>query len=176
MRDAEGLALALGGRRSGAGWIAPCPSHDDRNPSLSIAEREGRVLLCCRAGCAQSAVISALRARGLWHGVARRCAPTIADRRAMIERGAGRRERALQARIDRAAWLEALVVLRRAQADIVRLRALLRDDPDERDPRTAAALDALGDPYLRELLAEQALDGIEAADRARREEVRRAAA
>lgn len=75
----------------------------------------------------------------------------------------------------RSRWLAALAVLRGAQADVDLLKSLIRDDPYERDPRTTAALDALGDPYLRELLAEQRLDEIEAADRERRE-VHRAAA
>lgn len=33
-------------------WIACCPAHDDRNPSLSIGLGTGRkVLLYCHAGC-----------------------------------------------------------------------------------------------------------------------------
>jgi hypothetical protein len=46
--------------------MARCPAHQERTPSFSIAEREGRVLLHCFAGCDQQAVIQALRARGLW--------------------------------------------------------------------------------------------------------------
>jgi hypothetical protein len=46
--------------------MAKCPAHDDRNPSLSIGEVAGKVLLHCHAGCAQRDVIEALRARGLW--------------------------------------------------------------------------------------------------------------
>ena len=40
-------------RRTGAGrWIALCPAHPDRSPSLSIAEgRDGRVLVRCWVGC-----------------------------------------------------------------------------------------------------------------------------
>lgn len=60
------IAGALHGRRSGRGYVAPCPAHDDRSPSLSINEREGRVLVHCFAGCSQADVIAALRARGLW--------------------------------------------------------------------------------------------------------------
>jgi len=37
---------------TGDGWQATCPCHDDRNPSLSIAENEkGVVLLCDHGGC-----------------------------------------------------------------------------------------------------------------------------
>lgn len=32
-------------RKSGEGWSAPCPAHEDRNPSLSIAEGDdGRAI------------------------------------------------------------------------------------------------------------------------------------
>jgi len=64
---AEAIAQALQARRTGPGrWMARCPSHDDRTPSLSITDRNGKALLHCFAGCEQRAVIEALRARGLW--------------------------------------------------------------------------------------------------------------
>jgi hypothetical protein len=49
----------FGGRRVGSGrWIARCPAHDDRSPSLSIATgRDGKVLVRCFAGCELSAVL-----------------------------------------------------------------------------------------------------------------------
>ncbi len=46
------------------GWIARCPAHRDRNPSLSLREgRDGRVLLKCFAGCTVEAICIALRIR-----------------------------------------------------------------------------------------------------------------
>jgi hypothetical protein len=63
---AADIARALHGRRSGNRWMARCPAHDDRTPSLGITESDGKVLVCCYAGCAQADVIAALRARGLW--------------------------------------------------------------------------------------------------------------
>ena len=46
---------------SGAGWLARCPAHDDRRPSLSIGVgRDGRTLLKCFAGCPTEAVIAAV--------------------------------------------------------------------------------------------------------------------
>ena len=64
---AEAVAKALGGRKAGAAWMARCPVHDDREPSLSIADaRDGKVLVHCHAGCNQNDVIAALRARGIW--------------------------------------------------------------------------------------------------------------
>ncbi len=65
--SAESIAKALGGRKVGSGWMACCPAHNDREPSLSIsAGDEGKVLVRCHAGCTQEAVIAALRQRGLW--------------------------------------------------------------------------------------------------------------
>lgn len=63
---ARDIAEGLGARRSGSGWKAPCPAHEDDNPSLSISEADGKILLHCHAGCTQAAVIEALRERGLW--------------------------------------------------------------------------------------------------------------
>ena len=63
---AADIARALHGRRSGNRWMARCPAHDDRTPSLGITESDGKVLVCCYAGCAQDDVIAALQARGLW--------------------------------------------------------------------------------------------------------------
>ena len=64
---AETIAKALGGHKTGAGWMARCPAHDDRKPSLSIVTgKGGKVLLRCHAGCDQAQVIDALRARGHW--------------------------------------------------------------------------------------------------------------
>jgi putative DNA primase/helicase len=64
---AEAIAKALGGRKAGGGWMARCPAHDDREPSLSIRDAEdGKVLVRCHAGCDQGRVIAALRSRGLW--------------------------------------------------------------------------------------------------------------
>ena len=40
-------------------WVAQCPAHDDRNPSLSIRETGDRVLLRCWSGCEAHAIVSA---------------------------------------------------------------------------------------------------------------------
>jgi hypothetical protein len=64
---AEDIAKVLGGRRAGAGWMARCPAHDDREPSLSIRQGEDcKVLVRCHAGCKQARLIAVLRSRGLW--------------------------------------------------------------------------------------------------------------
>ena len=59
------IVSALRARRSGAGFMALCPAHQDRNPSLAIREVQGKVLLHCHAGCAQEDVLNALNERGL---------------------------------------------------------------------------------------------------------------
>jgi putative DNA primase/helicase len=54
------IAKALGGRKASSGWIARCPAHDDRKPSLSIGEtKDGKILVHCHAGCDQDHVIAA---------------------------------------------------------------------------------------------------------------------
>jgi hypothetical protein len=61
------IGPALAGRQSGRGWIACCPAHDDRRPSLSIRDGDnGKLPVHCHAGCGQEDVIAAPRARGLW--------------------------------------------------------------------------------------------------------------
>jgi putative DNA primase/helicase len=64
--DAESIARSLGGKKSGKGWKAKCPAHEDKTPSLSIDEKGGRTLVHCHAGCPQLAVLDALRDLGLW--------------------------------------------------------------------------------------------------------------
>lgn len=72
--NAETLACALGGRRTGSHWMAPCPAHEDRDPSLSIRDADdGKVLVHCHAGCDQSVVICELRSRGLWDSASDHC-------------------------------------------------------------------------------------------------------
>ncbi len=49
-------------RPTGAGrWIARCPAHDDRSPSLSIRELDdGRVLVHDFAGCGPAEILAAV--------------------------------------------------------------------------------------------------------------------
>ena len=69
---AETIAKALGGRRVGEIWMAHCPVHDDRTPSLSIrVGKDGKILVRCHAGCAQRELIAALRERDLWQTAGR---------------------------------------------------------------------------------------------------------
>ena len=48
-------------KKSGRGYIALCPCHQDKNPSLSISQADdGRVLICCFAGCCTKDILNSL--------------------------------------------------------------------------------------------------------------------
>ena len=98
--NAKLLAKALGGSWVGNGWMARCPAHNDRTPSLSVRDAEnGTVLFHCHAGCPQQKVIKELKARALWtNGGLRLSLPPAphAYHKHELDRGeAIRRERAL---------------------------------------------------------------------------------
>jgi hypothetical protein len=61
-RDPVALILnhLEGVRKSGAGWIAKCPAHEDRSPSLSVKEGQRGVMLRCFAGCSFVAIVEAM--------------------------------------------------------------------------------------------------------------------
>ncbi len=64
--DAAAVAAKLQrSRRTADGWVACCPAHDDRTPSLSVSDGNGRVLVKCHAGCSQDAVLDAIEALGI---------------------------------------------------------------------------------------------------------------
>lgn len=97
--DARRIALALRGRKAGRGWLAPCPAHDDRRPSLSLADgNDGRLLARCHAGCDWPTILDALRGLGLVEGRSEGRAPdstALAQRRR--EEAADTARRAAQA-------------------------------------------------------------------------------
>lgn len=65
--SAEDLIVALKAKRVGRTWLARCPAHHDRTPSLSISRSAtGKVLVHCHAGCTQQQVVAALKEVGLW--------------------------------------------------------------------------------------------------------------
>jgi 5S rRNA maturation endonuclease (ribonuclease M5) len=70
MITAEGIRRALqcddpacGCHKPGA--LVHCPSHADSNPSLSVSEKNGKILCHCFGGCDQNRVTNALKERGL---------------------------------------------------------------------------------------------------------------
>lgn len=55
------LARLKGAHKAGKGWLACCPAHDDRTPSLSLTEADdGKVLIHCFAGCKPCDVVGAI--------------------------------------------------------------------------------------------------------------------
>jgi len=83
---AESIARALGGHRAGATWMARCPVHEDREPSLSIADgKGGKVLVRCHAGCEQRDLIAALQELGLWQTTRRVLGLARSHRRRTVE-------------------------------------------------------------------------------------------
>ncbi len=70
--SARHIVGQLEGKWRGRSGSCRCPAHDDRSPSMSVTEtRDGRPLVYCHAGCSQTELLSALRARGLWDGDAK---------------------------------------------------------------------------------------------------------
>ena len=56
----EILSHFQGVKKIASGWQCLCPSHEDKNASLSISEgKDGKILLHCHAGCANEAIIAA---------------------------------------------------------------------------------------------------------------------
>jgi hypothetical protein len=84
------LELLQGVRRSGSGWAARCPAHEDEKASLSVSEGEdGRVLIHCFAGCAAEAIVHAV---GLEMGdlFPKDGCATPADERATLQQSRGK--------------------------------------------------------------------------------------
>ena len=54
------LSKLSGAKKSGDGWSAQCPAHEDQHASLSVsAGDEGTVLVKRHAGCDTSAIVAA---------------------------------------------------------------------------------------------------------------------
>ncbi len=49
-----------GVKQSGEEWKALCPAHDDKQASLAIREKDGKILLHCHAGCTYHAITAAM--------------------------------------------------------------------------------------------------------------------
>ncbi len=62
MTDFENiLSLLKGVKQTGNGYVAFCPAHDDRsNRSLSLTEKEGKLLMHCFCGCSFGQILDAL--------------------------------------------------------------------------------------------------------------------
>ena len=49
-----------GVQANAGGWRALCPAHEDKNPSLSINEKDGKLLFYCHRGCNTRDVLAAV--------------------------------------------------------------------------------------------------------------------
>jgi hypothetical protein len=59
--DADAVATrCAGARRSSGGWIARCPVHEDRAPSLSVHDGKKGTVISCHAGCRTKDIAAAL--------------------------------------------------------------------------------------------------------------------
>lgn len=48
-------------RKNGKDYLACCPAHQDKSPSLTIAEKaDGKVLIHCFAGCSPAEIVAAV--------------------------------------------------------------------------------------------------------------------
>jgi len=55
------LSKLAGVRKTGEGsWVACCPAHEDKTPSLSVTEKEGNVVFHCFAGCEPAAIVKSM--------------------------------------------------------------------------------------------------------------------
>jgi putative DNA primase/helicase len=46
-------------RKTASGYVALCPAHDDKKQSLSVTEKDGKILLHCHAGCSFDSILTA---------------------------------------------------------------------------------------------------------------------
>ena len=54
------LSRLDGKKKCGGYYIARCPAHGDKHQSLSISEKDGRILVNCHAGCSANAIVGAM--------------------------------------------------------------------------------------------------------------------
>lgn len=59
------VVRTLEAKRQGDGFMARCPAHEDRNPSLSVTESNGKLLFNCHAGCRYEEIRAALETKGI---------------------------------------------------------------------------------------------------------------
>ncbi len=130
-----------GVRRSGRGYMARCPTHQDRSPSLSIKEGDRGVLVRCFAGCTVKEICRAL---GL--GVSDLFFDAVSNDPSQRRQEAERRDHE-GARREAQRQADGLVIdaLKAAEAFIGTRRGL--DIRDWSNERLDAELNALGDAY-----------------------------
>lgn len=72
MITASDIAKALGGKKSGKGWICKCPNahahkNGDKKPGFSVTDKSGGgILIKCFGGCSQEDGVAKLKEMNLW--------------------------------------------------------------------------------------------------------------
>lgn len=61
------LSQLEGVRKSGSGWVARCPLHEDNTASMKVDEKDGTILVKCHAGCDQKELAAKLGLGGNGH-------------------------------------------------------------------------------------------------------------
>jgi hypothetical protein len=148
MNTTEFVALVNARKTGTSRWVAQCPAHPDRSPSLSIREGDdGRVLTHCFGGCSPARIADALglKIRDLFVGPP----PNPAQLRAAT---AAHEARAQKAAAARQAWRDASELVEKWQTVTNALLDKLVREPDNDSLANAfhAASDSLHE-------AEQAL-------------------
>jgi len=46
--------------KNGSGYMACCPAHEDKNPSLRVTERDDKILIKCFSGCETRDIVGAI--------------------------------------------------------------------------------------------------------------------
>src|SRR6266487_4576076 len=60
MRTEDFLDRLSGVKKIQTGYMAHCPAHQDRTPSLAVADAEDRILIYCFAGCKHHEIVGAM--------------------------------------------------------------------------------------------------------------------
>lgn len=122
---------------SGDSWIARCPSHEDRSPSLSIKDAGGgRTLIHCHAGCGANDVLLAL---GFELGDL--YPPTDKDYRGILRKPRGE---AVDSLVVELAEHDRALGKRLSKADVERYREALKRNPPKTDTITEIFYEAGG--------------------------------
>jgi hypothetical protein len=117
---ADLLRARSAGRRR---WMARCPAHSDRNPSLGISEAPGgAILLRCHRGCATDAILRAMKLQ--WRDLYTGAYPSRAQRGAIQESRESKQRAGLLFR-------EAAVDLHLLESTVNHLGAELARTPDD---------------------------------------------
>jgi putative DNA primase/helicase len=80
------IATALGhAKKSGSEYVCSCPCHDDKHASLSLTERNGKLLFHCHAGCDKADLVAEFKRRGWLNGAAKNSPKSVEKVATIVE-------------------------------------------------------------------------------------------